>query len=273
MESTQPSSHRDSSRRELRIGYVPGATPAKWVSRFAQRHPKLPVTLTRLPPHDRGRTVAHGEVDMGIVRLPVPPDIFYMISLYDEVSVALFPRDHHFAAADQLLLSDLAEETVLQPREDMIPWRNGAPGNAPAEQPETTDLAVQLVAAGVGIVVLPQSVARLHARKDLEFCPVDDAPLSPVGLVWRQDSDDEILQEFAGIVRGRTAKSSRGLGDTEPENPQKGKVSKGTDTRKTPRRATGGAANQGKGKGGARKMSTAKKGSTSGNQSRKPKRR
>jgi DNA-binding transcriptional LysR family regulator len=70
--------------------------------------------------------------------------------------------------------------------------------------------AVATVAAGTGIVLLPQSVARLHHRKDVVQRFVADLPGTTIGLVWRVDDEDERVQAFIGIVRGRTARSSRG---------------------------------------------------------------
>ncbi|SQH21941.1 DNA-binding transcriptional regulator HcaR [Jonesia denitrificans] len=190
---------------------MPGVTPAKWVNRWEQRPDSTSLTLVRLEPHDKGRAAAHGEVDMAVVRLPVPEGIFHTVALYEETTVAIFPKDHHLAAADQLLLSDLSDETLLQAADDMIPWPATAPGHPAAEEPPTTEDAIPLVAAGVGIIVVPQSLARLYARKDLDYCPIDDAPRSTVALVWRVERDDDLTQEFVGVVRGRTPQSSRGV--------------------------------------------------------------
>jgi DNA-binding transcriptional LysR family regulator len=69
--------------------------------------------------------------------------------------------------------------------------------------------AVEVVAAGSGVVLLPQSVARLHQRKDVAHRPVTDLPTTKVGLAWLVANDDDRVQEFIGIVRGRTVRSSR----------------------------------------------------------------
>lgn len=79
---------------------------------------------------------------MAVVRLPVPEGIFHTVALYEETTVAIFPKDHHLAAADQLLLSDLSDETLLQAADDMIPWPATAPGHPAAEEPPTTEDAI-----------------------------------------------------------------------------------------------------------------------------------
>ena len=53
------------------------------------------------------------------------------------------------------------------------------------------------------------SVARLHHRKDVVAVRVLGLPETEVGLAWLVARDDERTQEFVGVVRGRTARSSR----------------------------------------------------------------
>jgi hypothetical protein len=53
------------------------------------------------------------------------------------------------------------------------------------------------------------SLARLHHRRDVEYRPLRGGPLSAVALAWPRDRDSDDIQTFVGIVRGRTANSSR----------------------------------------------------------------
>ena len=41
-------------------------------------------------------------------------------------------------------------------------------------------------------------------------CAATDLAPTTISLVWRRDRDDEVTQVFVGVVRGRTARSSRG---------------------------------------------------------------
>ena len=59
---------------------------------------------------------------------------------------------------------------------------------------------------------MPQSLARLHHRKDLTYRPVTDAPQSQVALSWLEGQTTDLVEEFIGIVRGRTVNSTRGRG-------------------------------------------------------------
>src|SRR5690606_40692285 len=58
------------------------------------------------------------------------------------------------------------------------------PGRPAVERPATTADAVVLVAAGVGVAVVPQSLARLHHRKDVTYRRLEGAPSCPVALAW-----------------------------------------------------------------------------------------
>jgi DNA-binding transcriptional LysR family regulator len=98
---------------------------------------------------------------------------------------------------------------VLRPQDDALVWPGDRPGRSAAVAPATTAEAIELVAAGVGLLVVPQSLARLHHRRDLTYRPLADAPGSSVGLAWPDAENTELMEEFIGIVRGRTVNSSR----------------------------------------------------------------
>ena len=53
------------------------------------------------------------------------------------------------------------------------------------------------------------SLARLHHRKDITSRLLTDGPVSPVALAWPEGETPPLVEAFIGIVRGRTANSSR----------------------------------------------------------------
>ncbi len=137
---------------------------------------------------------------------------------------------------------------MFHPLDDTIEW-TARPGLPAFERPATTADAVQLVAAGTGLLVVPQSLARLHDRRDLTYRPVTDAPQSQVALAWPTDATTDLVEDFIGIVRGRTANSSRGRTPASPaEKParrQTGKAGQGGKTGQAGRTGQGGKAGQG----------------------------
>ncbi|MFJ4826684.1 LysR family substrate-binding domain-containing protein [Streptomyces bacillaris] len=200
----------------FRLAYVPGVTPTKWVRVWHERLPGTPLELVQVPPADAGRLLADGGAEAGLVRLPVDRDVLSAIPLYTETTVVVIPKDHAATAAEEVTLPDLADEIVLHPLDDVLDWET-LPGRPAIERPATTADAIELVAAGVGVLLVPQSLARLHHRKDLTYRPVLEAPESRVALSWPQEEPTpDLVEEFIGIVRGRTVNSTRGRAAQQP---------------------------------------------------------
>ncbi|MFI2370771.1 LysR family substrate-binding domain-containing protein [Streptomyces sp. NPDC018833] len=193
----------------FRLAYVPGVTPTKWVRIWNERLPDVPLTLIGVPAAEAFGLLRGGAADAGFVRLPVDRTDLSAIPLYTETTVVVVPKDHLVAAVDEVATADLADDIVLHPLDDTLDWER-PPGRPANERPATTADAVELVAAGVGLLVVPQSLARLHHRKDLTYRPVTDAPQSRVALSWPQDETTDLVEQFIGIVRGRTVNSTRG---------------------------------------------------------------
>ncbi|MEX3105728.1 MULTISPECIES: LysR family substrate-binding domain-containing protein [unclassified Streptomyces] len=220
----------------FRLAYVPGATPAKWARVWAERYPEVPLTLLQVTSTEASDVLRAGTADAGLVRLPVDRTTFSAIPLYTETTVAVVPKDHVFTAAEELTLADLADETVLHPKDDVFDW-DTPPGEPAFERPETTADAIDLVAAGIGVLITPQSLARLHHRRDLTYRTITDAPRSEVALSWPEEATTDLVDDFIGVVRGRTVNSTRGRAKEEPKKApakKKAPVKKAASTGRKP---------------------------------------
>ena len=193
----------------LTLGYVPGATPAKWARTWAERHRDIPLTLRTVTAAEAADETRQRIVDLALLRLPTNTEALSVIPLYEETTVAVVPTDHHLAAADEVTADDLHGEPTLLPLDDVVAWSE-APGAPIDHRPETTEAAIELVAAGLGALIVPQSLARLYHRKDLTYRPIADAPKCQVALAFPAGEPSELVEEFTGIVRGRKPTSSRG---------------------------------------------------------------
>ncbi|WP_372955801.1 LysR family substrate-binding domain-containing protein [Microbacterium oleivorans] len=173
------------------------------------RMPRTPLELVPIEVAQQRDALVDGTVDAAIVRMPVERDGLSVIALYDEVPVAVCAADSALTAVDELTLADLDGEVVIVPRDDVL--QLDVPGSvAPSFPPvASTADAIATVAAGVGIAIVPMSLARLHQRKDVHYRPIVDAPVSGVALAWRTEATTPSVNAFIGIVRGRTANSSR----------------------------------------------------------------
>lgn len=174
----------------LVVAFVPGVTPGKWERVWRERRPGI-LTLQPLPPAAALAALRDGTAHMALLRDVGADDDHHAIPLYREAPVVVAPRGSLVAALDAVDVADLADETVL-----------------PLD-PERPEDAVELVAANVGVAVLPQSVARALSRKDVVARPLRDGTDTGISLVWPRGGAHPLCDAFVGIVRGRTVNSSR----------------------------------------------------------------
>lgn len=194
----------ESLRPTLRVGFVTGATPDKWARAWRERRRER-LELVPVTEDEQERGIRDGSLDMALVRLPVDTGDLHCIRLYDEVPVVVAGLEHVVGAVDEVTLDDLADEQLVRPH---------ASGWTPAAEqldwpPMSEKDAIETVAAGTGVVIVPMSVARLHQRKDVVSRPVTDLEPTSIALVWQRDRDDDVTQAFVGVVRGRRITSSR----------------------------------------------------------------
>jgi DNA-binding transcriptional LysR family regulator len=185
----------------LRVGYVPGVTLTKWRRVWADRFHNVPLDVVEVTQAAQGAALLAGEVDMCFVRLPVDAGELHTIRLYEEIGVVIVPKDHPVAAFEEVTLADLAGETLVFD--------------------DDAASGVDRVAWGAGILLAPQSIARSFSRRDLVYRPVTDAEPTTIALAWLMDNPNELIEEFIGIVRGRTANSSRTAASRAATTPEK----------------------------------------------------
>lgn len=189
---------------------------------------EVPAEATEHAPIEPKHVPENPFAHMSIVRPDREPastdgEKYHSIRLYEELPVVILPVDHVLTVLDEVPVEELAEEFLLQPASD-IPayeevsrtWRESAGRIVP--EGLTDKETIELVAAGVGLYIVPMSIARFYHRKDLTYRPVAGLDTYPVHLVWprapkgepRSEELEALLQDFIGIVRGRTATSDRG---------------------------------------------------------------
>ncbi|MDR0482222.1 MAG: LysR family transcriptional regulator substrate-binding protein [Cellulomonadaceae bacterium] len=207
-----------------------------------------PLELIQVPAADATQLLTNGALDAALLRLPVDTATFSAIPLYTEDTVVVVHRDHIVAAledSEEASTDDVAEETLWIPLDDVL-W-SGAPesrrpGRTPVgyrddgtadpsitpTPPTSTEEAIAWVGNGAGITVVPMSLARLHRRKDVTYRRLTDVPTSRVALAWVTDTHTDLTEEMIGIVRGRTAHSSRGAATSSPQAEDRKQATKKT---------------------------------------------
>lgn len=184
----------------LTIAFVPGVSPAKWARVWRERFPEIELRLRPIGADEVDDALA-GEADMVFAREPVS-DRHNAIPLWTETAVVAMPKDSPLADATEVDLATTDVHVVDT-------------GPVPADLEGTLDL----VEANVGVAVLPQSLFRAASRKDLVARTLVGSPGTRILLAWRTEDASETTEEFIGVVRGRTANSSRGGQDQSGPRP------------------------------------------------------
>ena len=165
----------------------------KYIQQFRLQRPDVGVVLHEMKPSDHLQALRDGRLDMCVSRNPMKEaqarDLQISAALLwrDPVVVAL-PPGHRLATRSQLKLTDLKDEDVVSLRLDSSPFAlrvfQGClqAGFAPRIAQEVVEMpaVLNLVAAGLGLALVPASMALLRA--DVGICSLDLMPLPVKGL-------------------------------------------------------------------------------------------
>ena len=148
------------------VSFAIGVTPGKWACTWNERMPQHPLEL-----HQASTPLADvltDSADVALARLEVEPldESLSVIPLYREAPFVVAPKGHVFEALDSVTLAELSDENPIE------------------VDPLDPNAAVELVAANVGVAVMPQSVARALSRRDVIARPVTDAAETTIALAW-----------------------------------------------------------------------------------------
>jgi LysR family hydrogen peroxide-inducible transcriptional activator len=179
-----------------RIGVI--GTTARWLvprllEAMAIAHPKVHVVVVDATTTSLLPQVHSGELDMGVLALPVHDDDVDAELLFEEDLIVVAPTSHPLAAYDRVTLSDLAEhELLLEPKgtafRDDIETQAERAGLVLHTQAEVDGmrLLASLAFEGFGAAILPASAAPRVATGNFKVVAVDGMTGRTVGLVRRR---------------------------------------------------------------------------------------
>lgn len=235
----------------LRVGFMRGIAPQKWAKRY---HTASGTQLQLLPlkqlfAETAAATSQPPEIDFllercapGHIPAGAEPDSNgnrqrFAIRLYTEQLAVVVEREHPLAEYGEIPLDMLDEIKILDHPDHQATWPAAEPWLDPSWRPSGVLAALEIVATGAGGILLPLAAARhLAAKKQHTVLPLtgeDVPPASTVWASWEASRDGADTQLLAGILRGRTPRSSRGQANTEK--------SPAAHSAKTARPATSGA--------------------------------
>jgi LysR family hydrogen peroxide-inducible transcriptional activator len=193
--------HRDPLAGRLKLALLPTIGPyllPNVAGKLRRQLPRLELMLYEYQTDVMLEKLHSGEIDVGILALPVPMDGLESYELYREPFTVALPVNHRLASRASIKVSDLKDETLLL-LEDGHCLRDQAldicSGSGIHEKQDfrATSLETlrQMVAAGVGITLLPELAGRgaYGAARGVSIKPfAKPVPARTIGALWRKSS-------------------------------------------------------------------------------------
>lgn len=197
----------------LGIGFAASATydllPAV-LHDFRARFPEIALSLMELNAAEQVLALLDRSIHVGFARPYVElPEVSAAAVLREPFLVAL-PEAHRLASLPELSLAELSKEAFVSFPEQPSPSYAQAvraacesAGFTPHVVQEVREMqtAISLVAAGLGIALLPASVQHLHRDGVVYRALREPAPRTELAVVSRKDDPSPVLQNFLAVVR------------------------------------------------------------------------
>jgi LysR family hydrogen peroxide-inducible transcriptional activator len=192
---------RDPLAGHLRLALIPTVGPyllPHVAGPLRRAVPRLKLMLYEYQTAPLLEKLRDGELDLGILALPVPTDGLDSATLYDEPFTLAVPASHPLAERDRVKVEDLRGETLLL-LEDGHCLRDRALEvcsririNEEQDYRATSlETLRQMVAAGHGVTLLPELAAEtpVGTARGLRIKPFSKpVPVRTVGAVWRKST-------------------------------------------------------------------------------------
>jgi DNA-binding transcriptional LysR family regulator len=149
-------------------------------------------------------------LDIGFVRPPIAERSLNTEPLVTESFMVALPNRHRLATARRVSLSSLADEPFIFYPRDSVPQfydltlrlcRDSGFTPHVRHEVDQPDLVLRLVAAGMGISLVPASAHKIR-RPGVAYRPVlPSSPILEIAVAWRRDNDSPTLKAFIGVVK------------------------------------------------------------------------
>ena len=193
----------------LAIGFVGSAMYSvvpEILQAFRERHGDVALRLHELGTTEQLRQLESGRLDVGFMRPQRARPGLEIESIHEERVVVALPDRHPLAAQPRIHIADLTGEPVV------LLTRAGSPGLRTALEPVTDEdsiiqevaemqTLIGLVAAGVGISLVPESVRGMQRRGVSYRELAEDAPTVALAVAHRAGDDSPVLDAFLRLVR------------------------------------------------------------------------
>lgn len=202
------------ARGRLRIGFVASATteivPGLTIA-FREHFPEATIELKNVPTVGQVESLRQRTLDIGIVRLPLGEADIEVLPLVSEPFAIVFSKQHALRARPDVTVRDLKGEAFIAYAERQAPaffqhWTGlcRKAGFTPRVLQEVAEMetALALVAANVGVAIVPEGVAKRHSRSVVVRSLKKERIRSEIGLAFLKLNPPPLARRLVALASG-----------------------------------------------------------------------
>ena len=178
---------------------------------FRRQYPGIVLSLSELLTNEQLESLYSGRIQVGFVRVYHHDlqDLCHEI-VWREPYVLALPEKHPLAAKEEVALSELKGEPMIMYSRGIQPALYDAilaccekAGFRPeiAQEARSKHTTTALVAAGLGVAIVPES-SKMLRREGVKYLPMKDPlPTVAIAMIWSGGDDPPPLTRFLETVR------------------------------------------------------------------------
>jgi DNA-binding transcriptional LysR family regulator len=194
---------------ELRIGYISSVYQPQLSGVLKKMKTVFPFVKTNLfeaPSIKQIDALEKGRLDVGILRAPVHSEKLQQHSLFFDSFVVITPKAFEKYSNQQELATLLKQKPFIFFNQHYAPVYYGKlieicerMGFRPTIDHEANNVhsILQLVEAGLGVSIIPQTLKKQYAGMDVNFIPLKNIPVTTeVVLAFRKSNSSQVIDWF-----------------------------------------------------------------------------
>ncbi len=201
-----------SDRGAVRVAFAAhaaGEASTEIFRRFAEKHPAIEVELVESSTLEGlQRLVADHQADASFAWLPILDEQLDSLVVFSEGKAVGMRPEHPLASQEEIRPADLGTVPIVAPWEHYSPetvayWLGPFRGERTAIDLDATsvDECLSLVARGLAVYVVPESVQRFYGRPDIVYRPLTGVEPASVALVWHRETQNAAVDAFVRVTR------------------------------------------------------------------------
>jgi DNA-binding transcriptional LysR family regulator len=177
---------------------------------FSADYPEAELDLKDLTSAEQRSAFEKGTIDIGFLRPPIGLPGLESVVVVREPFIVALPSDHVLAGLERVPLEALRDESFIAISHELAPGLYaqtqqilGRAGIDPRIMQEVgqLDIAIAFAAAGLGVSILPSSIAAFHHDRVVYKPLAKGSDVAETVAVWRRDNESPLLRNFIEVVR------------------------------------------------------------------------